>query len=141
MRTLLISILLLAATQLLGSTHLYADPMFQTIHASQATSYLELLDQQKLEEAWQYSAPLFKALNDKLQWQQRIKAIRNAYGPVSVRTLRLSSHRSTYTNAPDGDYLFIQFNSTFENKANGIETVVLQCPSHKECAVINYVVN
>jgi hypothetical protein len=69
---------------------------------------------------------LFKGLNDSLLWQEKVTTIRQAYGAPESRHVRGSKFRSTYRNAPDGNYVTIQFDTVFESKANGIETIVLQ---------------
>ncbi len=115
--------------------------MPQEAHGQLATNYLELLDQHRLQDAWHSMAPLFKSFNDQQQWQQRIGAIRQAYGATISRKISRSSYRDSFRNAPDGSYVIVQFDSSFQHKAKGVETVVLRCPAPKECAVIDYVIN
>jgi hypothetical protein len=124
-----------------GAPQTLAGAMPEEAHGQLATNYLELLDQHQFQNAWQSMAPLFWSFNDQQRWQQRIGAIRQAYGGTVSRKISRSSYRASFRNAPDGSYVIIQFDSTFQHKAKGVETVVLQCPVENECTVIDYVIN
>lgn len=132
---MIMAILLLVAGQVSATSLQPAN------YGAQAIAYLELLDQSNFQDAWSEMSPLYCAMNVQTQWQQRISAIRQAYGPIKSRELRRTSYRTSFRNAPDGEYIIMQFDSAFEYKFKGIETVVLQCTPSKSCTVIDYVIN
>ena len=107
---------------------------------NKASSYLELLDQGHYEEAWQDMSALFQALNNQSQWQNRQQTIRTAYGALSSRQLRHITYRQSYTLSPDGQYVIVQFKSSYQNKADTTETVVLDCHSTPECSIREYII-
>ncbi len=107
---------------------------------NKASSYLDLLDQGYYEEAWQDMSALSQALNNQSQWQNRQQAIRTAYGALSSRQLRHITYRQSYTLSPDGQYVIVQFKSRYQNKADTIETVVLDCHSTPECSIRQHVI-
>ena len=51
-------------------------------------------------------------------------AIRAPLGAVKSRQLKSTQFTKTLPGAPDGDYVVVQFETRFENKAAAIETVV-----------------
>jgi hypothetical protein len=107
---------------------------------SQANRYLELLDQGQYEEAWQKMSILFMTLNDQQQWQGQQQTIRATYGPLSSRQLSRISYRQSYHLSPDGQYVIVQHNSVYQNKAKTVETVVFDCRNDHECSIREYII-
>lgn len=141
MRNLFYKYALLCACVLFGAVYAHASPLLERTHERTVSNYLQLIDAYKLPEAWQSMTPLFRTLNDEQRWTQHVSAIRQTYGNVTAREILRSSLRSSYHNAPDGEYLIIQVGTTFEHKAKGVETVVLQCSEAPECTVTDYIIN
>ena len=110
------------------------------LSAQEAVSFLELMDQAHYDDAWLSLSPLFQSLNNQAQWQNRQQTIRAAYGALSSRQLDRISYRQTYTLSPDGAYVVVQFESSYTNKANTIETVVLDCRTTPECHVREHII-
>ena len=69
------------------------------------------------------AAELFKKAVRKEQWQQQLEAIRASIGPVKSRRVETAEYRTALPGAPDGEYVVIQFSSSFENKKTAGETV------------------
>lgn len=110
------------------------------LSAQEAVSFLELVDQARYDEAWLSMSPFFQTLNNQPQWQNRQQTIRAAYGALSSRQLDRISYRQTYTLSPDGEYVVVQFESSFTNKADTFETVVLDCRTTPECFIREYII-
>ncbi len=106
----------------------------------QAARYLELLDQYRYEEAWQEMSTLFQALGNQNQWQRRQKTIRSTYGSLASRQFYRIDYRQSYSLSPDGQYVIVQFKSSYQNKAETIETVVFDCSTSPECSIREYVI-
>jgi hypothetical protein len=66
---------------------------------------------------------LFKAAVPKEQWQSMVKAVRAPLGKVVARKLKSKQYTKTLPGAPDGEYVVIQYETTFEKKQSAIETV------------------
>jgi hypothetical protein len=118
-----------------------ARPLGEERHNTQARDYLALLDDGQYESTWDAMSPFFKLLHDQYLWQGKQQAIRDAYGPLKSRLIRLSSQRQTYKNSPDGNYVVVQFDTVFRNKAKAVETVVLDCQNTFECTIRDYIIN
>lgn len=106
---------------------------------SQANNYLELLDQNRFEDAWLAMSKLFQALNNRAQWQNRQKVLRTAYGSLVSRQFLRITDRQSYSYSPDGSYVIVQYKSVFQNKDDTFETIVLDCHNPLNCSVRDYV--
>jgi hypothetical protein len=106
----------------------------------EAIIYLELLDQGRFAEAWQVMLPIFQALEPRVQWHNRQQAIRAAYGALEFREFFLIEYRDHYILSPDGEYIIVQFKSSFQHKAATTETIVLDCSTSTECSIREYII-
>ncbi len=94
----------------------------QLAHQS-AESWLALVDSGKYAESWQEAASLFKAAVTQDQWQSALRASRDPLGKLLTRKLKSARYTKTLPGAPDGEYVVIQYDSSFEYKQSAVETV------------------
>lgn len=88
-----------------------------------ARNWLNLIDTGKYDESWEKAAPFFKNAVDKNEWVKSLESLRGPLGKVIERRVEMSQYRTELPGAPDGEYVLIQFNTSFKNKENAIETV------------------
>ena len=88
-----------------------------------AEKWLKMVDQGKYIESWKESADYFKRAVTQDQWEQAMKAGREPLGKLISRKVANALYTTSLPGAPDGQYVVIQFNTSFENKKSGIETV------------------
>jgi hypothetical protein len=88
-----------------------------------AESWLALVDSGKYAESWQEAAPIFKAAVTQEQWQRALGASRDPLGKLLSRKLKSARYTKTLPGAPDGEYVVIQYDSSFEHKQSAIEAV------------------
>jgi len=88
-----------------------------------ANAWLALIDDGKYGESWETAALYFKNAITKEKWEQTLTAVRNPLGQLVSRYLSSKTYMSSIPGAPDGEYVVIQFKTSFENKKSGIETV------------------
>jgi hypothetical protein len=88
-----------------------------------ANQWLALIDGQKYGESWETAAVYFKNAIGKEEWKQKLAAVREPLGKLVSRSLKSKTYTTSLPGAPDGEYVVIQFKTSFENKASGIETV------------------
>lgn len=88
-----------------------------------AESWLKLVDEEKYAASWQEAAAYFKSAVSKEQLETQLKAVRKPLGKKLSRSLQNSSYATSLPGAPDGEYVVIQFNTSFENKKTAVETV------------------
>jgi Protein of unknown function (DUF4019) len=86
-------------------------------------SWLALVDSAKYAESWQECAQIFQAAVTKEQWQSALRATRDPLGKLLSRKLKGATYTKTLSGAPDGEYVVIQYESSFERKQAAVETV------------------
>jgi len=88
-----------------------------------AEKWAALLDEGRYIESWKESSEYFKQAVTQDQWEQAVQAVRKPLGKLASRKLKSASYTTSLPGAPDGEYVVVEFSTTFENKASGIETV------------------
>lgn len=88
-----------------------------------AQTWLALIDAEKHAESWDQAAELFRAAVTKEQWDKALQGLRKPLGKMRSRKLRSKKYTTTAPGAPDGQYVIIQYQTSFERKTVAIETV------------------
>jgi hypothetical protein len=88
-----------------------------------AESWLGVVDNGKYAESWNQAAAYFKAAVTQDQWQKMLTTTRTPLGKMLSRKLKSATYTRTLPGAPDGEYVILQFESSFEHKSSAIETV------------------
>jgi hypothetical protein len=88
-----------------------------------AEKWLKIVDKGKYGESWEESSEYFKQAVTQDQWEQAVQAVREPLGKLISRKVKSAIYRTSLPGAPDGQYVVIQFSTSFENKKSGIETV------------------
>jgi hypothetical protein len=88
-----------------------------------AKSWLALTDSAKYGQSWDSAASLVKGAVTKADWEKAVKGGRSPLGAVKARKVKSATFTRTLPGAPDGEYVVIQFETQFENKAAAIETI------------------
>jgi len=87
-------------------------------------AWLAIVDSGKYAQSWDETAQAFKAAVTKDQWQSLLAANRAPQGKVLSRKLKSATYTKTLPNAPEGEYVVIQYDTDFEHKPAAVETVV-----------------
>lgn len=98
-----------------------ADPAGQAREA--ATRWLALADTAQFAASWEQAAGAFQAAVAKPEWEKAMQAVRVPLGAVKSRALKSAVYTTSLPGAPDGEYVVVQFDTKFENKAAAVETV------------------
>lgn len=91
------------------------------IDASKA--WLKLVDEGKYSKSWDEAAQYFKNAVPREQWKTSLESVRSPLGKVQSRNLKSKNYTKTLPGAPDGEYVVIQYETSFQNKQHAIETV------------------
>jgi hypothetical protein len=108
---------------LLPMNSLKANEVAEKAAATAAGAWVSLVDGGDYAESWNQAAGFFKNAVTKEQWQQSLKAVRAPLGKMVARKLKSKQYTKTLPGAPDGEFVVIQYETTFENKKSAIETV------------------
>ena len=88
-----------------------------------AKAWLQLVDEGKYTESWNEASEYFKRAITKEQWEQTIQAGREPLGKTVSRQLKSKQYATSLPGAPDGEYVVIQFDTSFTNKKTAVETI------------------
>ena len=88
-----------------------------------ATAWLGLIYSNNYSQSWDNAASLFQNAISKEQWTQQLNGIVPPLGKVISRDIISSEYHTELPGAPDGEYIVIQFKTSFENKNESVETV------------------
>ena len=107
----------------LSCQSVFADQTKKEAALAAAGNWLALVDGEKYAASWQDAAAYFKRAVSEDQWTQSTAAFRRPLGKVISRTLASQNYTKTLPGAPDGEYVVIQYRTSFERKAASMETV------------------
>ena len=88
-----------------------------------ARAWLALTDRGDYAKSWDEAAALFRNAITRPAWQAALTSVRTPLGALKARRLRSATPTHSLPGAPDGNYVVIQFDTSFEHKASAIETV------------------
>ena len=82
------------------------------------------MDEGSYGPSWEAAAKLFKSALTKEKWAEAVKTARTPLGKLVARKVKSRQFSKTLPGAPDGEYVVIQYDSSFENKKEAVETIV-----------------
>jgi hypothetical protein len=89
-----------------------------------AESWLASVDGGDYIDSYDEAASLFKLAITKEEWARKVRAARSPLGKLVTRKLKHVQSATSLPGAPDGDYVVILYDSSFENKKSAVETIV-----------------
>jgi hypothetical protein len=117
-------LLFLSILVCLGTTRLaFSQQKPEGLAQQSSETWLSLTDSGNYAESYQEAAQYFKdsITNDK--WQNAMHAVRDPLGKVLSRKLKSATYTKTLPGVPDGAYVVIQYDTSFEHKQSAVETV------------------
>jgi len=88
-----------------------------------AQQWLALVDEGRYAESWAAAAELARNAVQADAWAKALQAARAPLGKVVKRELKSKTYRTTLPGAPDGEYVVIEYATSFANKKEAIETI------------------
>ncbi len=114
------------------------EPQAEKIAVETADGWLNLIDNGEYAESWDETAEMFRKAIEKEAWEKQMLAFREPLGKVINREVIKKEYMTSMSGAPDGEYVVIQYNTSFENKKNTIETVTPMKDTDGEWRVSGY---
>ena len=105
---------------------------------SAAAAWLEVVDIGQYQESWHQTADFFKNAVPQEKWMQSMQDLRNPLGRNLSRDPKSTRYSTTLHGAPDGEYVVIKLESTFENKAAAQEMITLMLETDGQWRVAGY---
>jgi len=101
----------------------YANEQAEKKAVAASVEWLKLVDNGLYEASWDSASTLFRSAVKKNQWKQQLSAVMGSMGKVKSRKLRSKHYATSLPGAPDGEYVVIQYDTSFEKKRSAVETV------------------
>jgi hypothetical protein len=95
----------------------------QAAATRQATEWLALVDRGEYGASWDAAAAYFRGAVTREAWTKAAAGARAPLGAVLSRKVKSAKLTTTLPGAPDGNYVVIQFATSFANKKKAVETV------------------
>lgn len=130
--------LALSATLAACGKKLDLDPASREAALSAANTWLGLVDAGKNDESYAAAAAYFKGALTAAKWAETAKGVREPLGKVLSRKVKKTHATASLPGAPDGKYLVILFDTSFEKKANAVETVTPMLDADGKWRVAGY---
>ena len=103
-----------------------------------AEKWLAKVDEGKYAESWKEAAELLRNAVTQEQWEKSVRAAREPLGKLVSRKMKTAEFRTTLPGAPDGWYVVIEFETSFENKKSAVETVTPTLEKDKSWRISGY---
>ena len=114
-----------AATNLPASavSQIAPDVQGSAVAIAAAQKWLALIDAGDDSESWHQAALIFQGGVTETAWENSMNTFRKPLGAVVSRQLKSAEPMTQMPGAPDGQYILMQFETSFANKSSAIETV------------------
>lgn len=113
----------LVACLIIMSAPLAGDADAKAAARKAALEWLALVDSEQYSESWTEAASLFRGKVSRSQWASAARSVRGPLGAMESRSFLGAVYKTELPGAPDGKYVVIQYQSSFEKKADAVETV------------------
>ena len=87
------------------------------------SEWLPSVDYGRYAESWERASSAFQTAVSKEEWEKMLHVSRDPLGKALSRTLKSATYTKTLPGAPDGEYVIVQYYTTFEHKKSAVETI------------------
>src|SRR5512143_3055491 len=88
-----------------------------------ANNWLALVDSSRYGESWNQAGALFKKHVSAEEWEKTARSVREPFGKLLSRKVKHADYSRSLPGAPDGEFVILVYESSFENKKEAGETV------------------
>lgn len=103
-----------------------------------ASAWLNLVDAADSRSSWEQASVNFKSAVSSAQWSQALSGVRGPLGALRHREQKTAQFTKTRPGAPDGQYVVLQYRSSFQSKENATETVTVVLDPDGAWRVVGY---
>jgi len=107
----------------LGLSPVLADEVAEKSATNAAQSWLVQIDSGNYAKSWKETSAYFQGAVTEKNWTDALNGTRKPLGKLVSRKLNKAQSASSLPGAPDGNYVVMQFDTSFSNKKGAIETV------------------
>jgi len=91
-----------------------------------AKAWLAQLHDHEYDETWAAGGELLKAAVSQEEWSKKWSVTLGPLGKVASSAVRSAEYSTTMPGAPDGEYVVVEFDTSFESKQTALETLALR---------------
>jgi Protein of unknown function (DUF4019) len=106
-----------------------------------AETWLALTDSAKYGESWDQASSGFKNAVTRDSWISKLESVRTPLGKVQSRKLSTAKYLKNPPNIPEGEYVVLQFNTSFEQLPSAVESVSTVLDKDGKWRVAGYFIN
>jgi Protein of unknown function (DUF4019) len=118
------------------TTHAQQKP--EDLAQKSAESWLALTDSGKYADSWDEASSFFKSKLTKDKWVAMLQQVRTPLGAFHPRKLAVANYKKNPPNLPEGEYVILQFDSSFEQLPSATETVSMVLDKDGKWRVAGY---
>ena len=117
-----------------------ADDQLRMKHRAEraAHSWLKLVDDGDYGASWKAASGLFRNGVSQQDWERQAGAVRGPLGALRLRELSGVQYATSLPGAPDGKYVVLQYNSSFEHKSAAVETLAMMLDGERGWRAAGY---
>jgi hypothetical protein len=101
-------------------------------------TWLGLVDSARYEESWKAAAAAFQASVTEEKWESAMKNVRDPLGKLQTRSIQSATYTTHLPGVPDGEYVVVIYETSFEHKQTALETVIASREKDKAWHVAGY---
>ena len=101
----------------------YADDAAEKAAMAAAPAWLSQIDAGSYTNSWRDASAYFKGAVSEKGFQDALAGARKPLGKLLSRKLTKAQNATSLPGAPDGNYVVMQFDTSFANKKQAVETV------------------
>ncbi|PTN12320.1 DUF4019 domain-containing protein [Nitrosomonas aestuarii] len=107
---------------------------------SSARSWLALTDEGLYTKGWKKASSHFQKKWPESDWVKAIDAIKKPLGSMEARYIASAGYSQGLSGFPKGEYVVVQFYTTFKHKGLAMETITLAKEKDNSWRVADYVI-
>jgi hypothetical protein len=109
-------------------------------HLAQQASdaWLALVDSGQYAESWKQAAAVFQAAVTQEKWVSAMNSVREPLGKLQTRRLQSATYTTLLPGVPNGDYVVILCQTSFEHKPTAQETIIMSREKDKVWRLAGY---
>lgn len=103
-----------------------------------AEQWVGIVDSERYTDSWNKAAQFLKERVPDGQWETTLRQVRSPLGKVQSREVLNYRYMTYVPGAPKGEYVMIQFKTSFEEKADAVETITPMIDADGQWRVSGY---
>lgn len=106
--------------------------------AAAVEAFLHRVDTDKFAESWKIAASMLKEKVPEQLWVDQLGKIRAVAGPLLERTEESMTYSTFAKDSPEGEYIVVTFDTSFERKKDASEIVTVTLDTDGDWRVAGY---